>query len=439
MNTKQFRSRPFRPARRLALALSLTAVALAATARDPRDPYLSGQVLVRLHTTAGLAPLLAKHHLALVSQSGTRPIFRLQVQDGTSVPDKVNALLLEPEVIAAEANVQPRAPEARKNAVWAIGTEGEYRQQWAPAALHLPEAQLLSRGDGVRVAVLDTGVDRTHPALAGKLLPGRDFVDGDDDPSEEGTRDNAGFGHGTHVAGLVALAAPGAKILPVRVLDREGRGDVWMLQDALLYAMNPDGDPATPDGAQVVNMSLGTLDRTRILDAVMTLSTCAIPKPGVNPDTDYTDPGYDADKARCVAGKGAVIVAAAGNEGNERAKQYPAAEGVYGLAPMGASAQDQRFADFSNRGSWVDMAAPGDHITSTVPGGQYGTWSGTSMASPLAAGVAALVRAKLPKLKPVDVAKRMEDTGAQLCGNTNTVQIDALAALRNRESPPLCN
>jgi subtilisin family serine protease len=393
---------------------------------------------VRLHTTAGLGPLLAKYQLTLVAQSGARPIFRVKVQDGASVPDKVKALTEEAEVIAAEANVQPRAPEARRNVVWAIGTEVEYHEQWAPAAIHLAEAQAITQGAGVRVAVLDTGVDSTHPALAGKLLPGHDFVDNDDDPSEEGNKDNAGYGHGTHVAGLVALTAPAAKIIPVRALDQDGRGDVWMLQTALLYAMDPDGNPATDDGAHVVNMSLGTLDRTRIMDAAMTLSACVIPKRTAKPDTDYDDPGYDADKLRCAAKHGAVILAAAGNDGSDQVREYPAAEGTYGLAPVGASAEDQRFADFSNTGSWVDVAAPGDKITSSVPGGLYGTWSGTSMASPLAAGVAALVRAKAPKLPPKDVARRLQDTGARLCGNTGTVQVDALAAVRNKRSDDLC-
>jgi subtilisin family serine protease len=173
------------------------------------------------------------------------------------------------------------------------------------------------------------------------------------------------------------------------------------------------------------------------MDAVMTLAACVIPKQTAKPDTDYSDPGYDADKARCAAKHGAVILAAAGNEGNDRAKEYPAAEGNYGLAPVGASAEDHRFADFSNKGSWVDIAAPGDRITSTVPGGGYGTWSGTSMASPLAAGVAALVRAKSPKLPPKDVARRLKDSGAQMCGNTNTVHVDALAAVTNKVAPPL--
>lgn len=423
---------------KLILAAAAAATCASGAQAKIKDPFLDGEVLVRLHTTAGLGPLLARHQLALIAQSGARPIFRLRIEDGASVPTKLKALALDTEVIAAEANVQPRAPEARKNAVWAIGTEVEYREQWAPDAIHLAQAHTLTQGAGVRVAVLDTGADLAHPALAGKLLPGRDFVDGDTDPSEVGTRDNAGFGHGTHVAGLVALTAPAAKIVPVRVLDAEGRGDVWLLADALAWAIDPDGVPATDDGAHVVNMSLGTLDRTRIVRALMTLAACTIPAPGAKPDTDYTDPGYDGDKARCAAHGGAAITASAGNDGTESAKEYPAAEGVYGLLPVGASAEDQRLADFSNRGSWVDLAAPGDFITSTVPGGGYGTWSGTSMASPIAAGVAALVRARSPGLAPKEVVRRIEDSGARLCGNTNIVQIDAYAAVRNKKSQDLC-
>ena len=292
-------------------------------------------------------------------------------------------------MLLAEPNVVNSSPEARRNAVWAIGNPQAYAAQWAPAALRLAEAHRLSTGAGVRVAVLDTGVDRDHPALAGRLLPGFDFVDYDDDPSEEGSEADVAFGHGTHVAGLVALVAPDAMIMPLRVLDADGQGNAWVLAEALLYAVDPDGDPTTDDGAHVINLSLGTTTRTRIFDAVVELATCSAVF-----DNDLADPGYDADAERCSQMRGVVIVAAAGNDGSNAVREYPAAEtSTHGLAAVGASAANARRASFSNYGSWVRFAAPGDGITSSVPGGGYGTWSGTSMAAPLFAGTAALLRA----------------------------------------------
>ncbi len=125
---------------------------------------------------------------------------------------------------------------------------GDYVAQWAPGTMHLVEAHRVRRGAGVIVAVLDTGVDRRHPALAGRMLAGFDFVDNDSDPSEEGSVVEGPYGHGTHVAGLVALAAPEAKILPIRVLDRRGVGNMWVLSEAIRYALDPDNDPASDDG-----------------------------------------------------------------------------------------------------------------------------------------------------------------------------------------------
>src|SRR5205085_8027847 len=124
--------------------------------------------------------------------------------------------------LIAEGNAVHGTPEARKNAVWAIGSAQAFAQQWAPTALRIAEAQRFSTGAGIRIAVLDTGVDATHPLLAGHLLPGYDFVDDDADPSEEGTVGDAGFGHGTHVAGLIAMVAPSVQIMPLRVLDKNG-------------------------------------------------------------------------------------------------------------------------------------------------------------------------------------------------------------------------
>ena len=115
--------------------------------------------------------------------------------------------------------------------------------------------------------------------------------------------------------------------------------------------------------------------------------------------------------------------------------EYPAAEtSTHGLAAVGASAANTRRAIFSNYGSWVRFAAPGDGITSSGPGGGYGTWSGTSMAAPLFAGTAALLREINPSMKPDDILRRIEARSAALCG-TNLRQIDANAALRDVNAP----
>jgi len=252
----------------------MTSTTHAKSARS--DPTSDGEILLRLRSTTALAPLLTKYQLEERSQFGRRPIYRLAVAGTRSVESTIEALELEIDVLAAEANPTIRNPEARRNAAWAIGEESNYAEQWAPQAVRLEAAQQVSTGDGVRIAVLDTGVDRLHPGLGGRLMPGWDFVDDDNDPSEVGNAENLGFGHGTHVTGLVALVAPGAQIMPVRVLDADGIGNVWVLAEALLYSVDPDRNSDTDDGAQVINLSLGTINRTGILRTAVGLATCAI-------------------------------------------------------------------------------------------------------------------------------------------------------------------
>jgi subtilisin family serine protease len=287
----------------------------------------------------------------------------------------------------------------------------------------------------MRIAILDTGVDTTHPDLKGQLVPKvpqqiNDFVDYDDDPSE--VAGGAAYGHGTHVAGLVAMVAPDAKIMPVRVFDADGVGNAWVLAEGLLYAIDPDGIPSTDDGAHIINLSLGSLGRTRIMDTIALIASCG---PNIPDDAiaDRTDPGYNDDALRCQTNSGAIIVAAAGNDGSRSVKEYPAAEGAFGLIPVSATTSKGALAMFSNSGSWIDLAAPGDGITSTipgVPGGGYATWSGTSMAAPFVAGTAALVRARFPTLNPRQVAQRLKRTAASLCtAGAAQVQIDAAAAV----------
>src|SRR5262249_35382179 len=117
----------------------------------------------------------------------------------------------------------------------------------------------------------------------------------------------------------------------------------------------------------------------------------------------------------------------AGNGGND-VKQYPAAEDVDGLIAVAASTSDDKLATFSSRGSWVQVAAPGQGILSTVPNGLYATWSGTSMAAPMVAGEAALVRARFPYLGNKDIARQVIRMSANISGDV-PFRIDAGFAL----------
>ena len=445
MHTPTFASRAACPAGFIALSLSL-ALSFSLPARAAGgaggggsgggsggsgtaiDPEMAGEVLVKLRSSDDLQPLLARYPLTLMSRFGARPIYRLKVIGAARVKDLLVALATEPFVMIAEANATHRSPEARKNVAWAIGTPQAYAAQWAPQAMRLAEAHTMATGTGIRVAIIDTGVDRSHPLLAGRLLPGFDFVAYDADPSEVGSVANAAYGHGTHVAGLVAMVAPGAKIMPLRALDPDGFGNAWVLAEALLYAVDPDGDPNTDDGAHVINLSLGSLSQTRLLAAIADIASCAAEVPD-DPISDRSDPGYNDDVRRCKRGNGAVVVAASGNDASTSVKQYPAAEGAHGLLAIAASNASRKLAAFSNFGSWITMAAPGDNITSAVPGG-YGTWSGTSMAAPLAAGTAALLRSLDVGMAPTDVVNRIKRASAALCG-TQLRQVDAAAALSN--------
>jgi subtilisin family serine protease len=409
------------------------------------DPLVA-DVIVQLRPGANVDALAAANGLTVVDRFGQRPIWRLRVAPGASADAAVNALRADPGVRFAERNIASQTPEGRNTSVWAVGGDaGVYATQWAPQALQLESAHATSTGQGIRVAVLDTGIDTTHPALASRFartaagaVLGRDFVDDDLDASEGGTRADAGFGHGTHVAGLVARAAPGALLMPVRVLDASGRGNTWVLAEALAWAIDPDGNPATDDGAHVVNISLGTTQRTELLKTVTELAGCSFDDDD-DDDDDFDDPGFDEDRQRCANRFAAVVAAAAGNGGSPTEEQFPAAEPVDGALGVAASTEARRVAAFSNAGSWIRIAAPGEAIVSTVPGGGWGIWSGTSMAAPWVAGSAALVLQTLPpggdaglaaarQWTPEDVARRLADRAAALC-DSSLRQLDAAAAV----------
>ena len=181
----------------------------------------------------------------------------------------------------------------------------------------------------------------------------------DRDDDGDGVKDEM-VGHGTHVAGIVALAAPGARIMPVRALDSEGRGTTFGIAKAIRYSVSR--------GADVVNLSLGSSAESDLLE-------------------DLIGDGDDDSSSRTF------FVAAAGNDGNTTIR-YPAGED--GAIAVSSVDQAKKKSDFANFGSWISIAAPGSGIHSSFPTSRYATWSGTSMATPFVAGQAALIKSLKP-------------------------------------------
>lgn len=352
------------------------------------DPALT-QVVVKLNPLSGATITDINNSYGtttLETVLSSAGIYLLRTPPGVSAPTIVRRMAGDLRLLYAEPNFIGQAPEGigRHTWVWGGGDAAPVNGQYAVRMLGLPAAQRINRGAGAIVAVIDRGVQLNHPALAGRWTTTRyDFMDDDSDPSDvangldednDGIVDDA-YGHGTHVAGLVALVAPDAKIMPLRALDTEARGDIFRLAEAIVYA--------TDQGADVINLSLGTARKSELL----------------------------ADVSRRATLQGVVVVAAAGNLATT-ARQYPA--GSQCVLAVSAIKSNRTKASFANYGSWVDFAAPGVSIYSTLPTSGYGWWSGTSMAAPLVAGQAALLHSLRPTLNVRQIAEQIAATARSL-------------------------
>jgi subtilisin family serine protease len=287
-----------------------------------------------------------------------------------------------------------------------------YGYQWGLNKVRAPEAWALSTGQGVLIAVLDTGTDYNHPDLSGKVRTdiAWNFVNNNND-----ARDNNG--HGTHVSGIAAAATNNsrgvagmgwdASILPLKVLDSGGNGRTDQLISAIYYAAD--------HGARVINMSLG------------------------GPYSCLSDLQAAVDYAYS---RGALLVAAAGNDYKNQTVFPANCAHVLGVAATGYY---DTLASFSVTGTHVSVAAPGTSIYSTLWGGGYGYMQGTSMATPFVAGLAALVYARFPTYTPNQAASAILDN-AQDLGSTGwdiyygCGRIDAFRALWEgaRGDYPVC-
>ncbi|MBT2403706.1 MULTISPECIES: type VII secretion-associated serine protease mycosin [unclassified Streptomyces] len=268
-------------------------------------------------------------------------------------------------------------------------------RQWGLLALRAEEAWGTTRGDGITVAVLDTGVDGTHPDLAGQVLDGADVVGmgagrGDRAWARHGTAMAgiiAGRGHGTNRRQGILGIAPQAKILPVRVILEEGDPARAKARDSKGGALAEGIRWAADHGADVINLSLGD-------------------------DSDSAHHEAAEDEAvQYALGKGVVVVASAGNSGKDGDPvSYPAA--YPGVIAVTAVDRHGKKADFSTRHWYATVSAPGVDVVIADPDRSYYEGWGTSAAAAFVSGAVALVKAAHPDLSPAQIKKLLEDTAS---------------------------
>ncbi len=340
------------------------------------SPFVPGRLLVKPKTGVPEAVIQSTLRGHSAKQVGAIPAIDVRI---LNVPEHtfdtvLRALQHNPNFEFAEPDFRAEALLVPNDPYYGYGYE------WHLPKISAPQAWDLTTGSvSVTIGLVDTGVSFSHPDLAGKILSGYDFGDGDSDPSDTA-------GHGTSVAGTAAALsnngvgvtgpAWACPILPVKVFPSGNQGASYSaVANGITYAAD--------HGARIINLSLGSTTASSTLQSAV----------------DYA------------WGKNCVIVAAAGNNGTSD-PVYPGA--CQNVLAVSALRSDDTLASWSSYGSFVSLCAPGDSIWTTIldPATLYGYVSGTSFASPIVAGVAALVASANPQLSNaqiVDVLKQNAD------------------------------
>ncbi|MFN8673285.1 MAG: S8 family peptidase [Candidatus Sericytochromatia bacterium] len=262
-------------------------------------------------------------------------------------------------------------------------------KQYHLDTLNADKAWDISMGDkNVKIAIVDTGIDLNHPDLKDRILKGKNIVNPELKPYDDN-------GHGTHVAGIAAATAnndigvagiaPKCSIIPVKAL-KYGKGSDIDIAEGIVWAAN--------NGANVINISIGLYTKSTALEKAV----------------------------KYALSKGVTVVSSAGNESKSSKMHMPSM--IKGVIEVSATTKDDKFAPFSNFAQQVSVSAPGDKIFSTMPtyeveltaktGKNYGILSGTSMASPVVAGLAALIKSNNPSLSPSKIREKLETTAVNL-------------------------
>ncbi len=311
----------------------------------------------------------------------------------------------------ADKNIEYVVPNFKIYAFNApVNTTG-LKEQYALTKVNAEQAWTRAGNKGSRkvlLAVIDTGVDYTHKSLAANMVAGYDFRDNDSDPMDLTSAQNPG--HGTHCSGIVGATgvveggisgmSPEVSIMPLRFLGADGSGDLNNAIKAIDYAIEKK--------VSVISASWGA----------------TVPKATAQPLIEAIERAEAA---------GIIFVTAAANDGknNDNTDVYPANSGTPNMMTVAASGASDAKPSWSNYGkAKVSLAAPGEAIMSTLPGNKYENLSGTSMATPLVAGLVAFLKAQDPTLTGAEVRSLMQTTGAKVEIETAcNCRVDAFAAV----------
>jgi subtilisin family serine protease len=372
-------------------------------------------------------PLLSYGQMAVSSTTANQParlgqVYKLQLEPGTDTAAAIRQLEANPAVLFAEPDYLAHLITAPNDPL--------YSQQWGLAKINAPAAWDVTTGSSnVVIAVIDSGLDTNHPDLTGQLWtnPGEIVGNGLDDDNNGYIDDIHGWnmignntdlsdntGHGTEVAGVIGAVANNAegvagvcwncRLMVLKVTQSGGIANYSDIIEAIQYA--------TLKGADVINLSLGG-----------------------------SSDSISLKLAVAEAAATAVVVGGAGNNDSET-PFYPAAyESV--LAVAGTDASDTKVGS-SNYGSWIDVTAPGEMITTTFDGGSYGLTSGTSMAAPFASGLVGLLRSAHPewsantaRAQIMQTARAVDGINPGYGGLLGSGRIDAAQALTTAAQPDL--
>jgi subtilisin family serine protease len=331
------------------------------------------------------------------SQLTGTTLYRWRIPDRRSVPTMIRQIETDAVAVSAQPNYLFALQQTETKA------EGD-PAQYELAKLHLPQAHTLAKGDNVLVAVIDSGVDTSHPDLAGAVAQSFNAIESADAPHK----------HGTAIAGLIAAhgrlmgAAPGARILAIRAFDPAGAG-----AEGSTFNILKSLDWAAANGARVINMSFA----------------------------GPADPAIHRS-LEAARKKNIVLIAAAGNAGAKSPPLYPAADP--NVIAVSATDADDKLFDASNRGNYIAVAAPGAQLLVAIPDGGYEVASGTSYSAAEVTGIVALMLERKPDLSPAQVRGILQATARDLGPKGPDTMFgaglaDAYGALNAQAAPALAS